>query len=226
VIGGLNYLPPRYRHQVRHCGGPGGPGVVLQLFELHHQCRERLALRAPELGLAGGGIWKDPPGPCRSCLSKAFRTEVFDGVLYVIINISIDVFLWDLAEQSPTPKNTSCCTCLKNRGRTFEICENIDAVKKTWKNHEKQVRALYVKGCEKSPKSGLCKKDKKKHDISWHVFAIYHESAPAVCDSCWSYGAEMLHLFKARGLGPLVIWVLYSNGRVRTEWVIYNINQI
>ena len=103
-----------------------------------------------------------------SVLANSFRTEVFDGVLYVIINIIIDVFLWDLAEQSPTPKNTSCCTCLKNRGRTFEICENIDAVKKTWKNHKKQVRALYVKGCEKSPKSGLCKKDKKSmtyHDM-------------------------------------------------------------
>lgn len=69
VIGGLNYLPPRYQHQVRHCGGPGGPGIVLQLFELHHQCGERLALRAPELGLAGGGIWRDPPGPCRSWLT-------------------------------------------------------------------------------------------------------------------------------------------------------------
>ena len=28
-----------------------------------------------------------------SVLANSFRTEVFDGVLYVIINISIDVFL-------------------------------------------------------------------------------------------------------------------------------------
>ena len=60
-IGGLNDLAARYLQisradaaQVRHCGGPGGPGLVLQFLELHHQRRERLALRAPELGLAGG----------------------------------------------------------------------------------------------------------------------------------------------------------------------------
>ena len=171
MIGGLNYLPPRYRHQVRHCGGPGGPGVVLQLFELHHQCRERLALRAPELGLAGGGIWKDPPGPCRSCLSKAFRTEVFDGVLYVIINISIDVFLWDLAEQSPTPKNTSCCTCLKNRGRTFEICENIDAVKKNVKKPRKTSESPVRERLWKIPKIRSVQKGQKK-SMTYHDMCL------------------------------------------------------
>ena len=44
------------------------------------------------------------------------------------------VFLWDLAEQGPTPKDIPW---LKNRGRTFEICENSDAVRK---GNEKAVK--------------------------------------------------------------------------------------
>lgn len=42
--------------------------------------------------------------------------------------------------------------------------------------------------------------------------------APAVCGCRWSYGAQILHMFKVLALGFLrhsVILVLYSNGRVK-----------
>ena len=68
------------------------------------------------------------------------------GFLYVIM-FEV-VFLWDLAEQGPTPKDIQC---LKNWGRNFEICENSDVdtwhreknVKKPWKASENPVKRLW-----------------------------------------------------------------------------------
>ena len=64
------------------------------------------------------------------------------------------IFLWDLAEQGPTPKDIQC---LKNWGRNFnEICENSDTVKKTvkrpWKASENPVKNLQNPVCAKNAK--------------------------------------------------------------------------
>ena len=78
------------------------------------------------------------------------------GFLYVTIFEVI--FLWDLAEQGPTPKDIQC---LKNWGRNFnEICENSDTVKKPWKGHEKPVKTLWktrkIRFVQKMQKEWCC----------------------------------------------------------------------
>ena len=122
-------------------------------------------------------------------------------------------------EQGPTPKDIQC---LKNLGRNFEFTKIVTL----WKNREKAMKSQWkprekaVKNIEKPSKSGLCKTCKKNgFAILWSIFLI---SAPALYGCCWSYGA--FFFFKVMiFLRPLVIEVLYSNGRVKlvlwTDWV-------
>ena len=100
------------------------------------------------------------------------------------------VFLWDLAEQGPTPKDIQC---LKKLGRNFEFTKIVTpwkkrekAMKSQWKPREKAV---------KNPQNQVCAKKCKKNGfaILWSIFLI---SAPALCDCCWSCGAEILNYFK------------------------------
>ena len=75
------------------------------------------------------------------------------------------VFLWDLAEQGPTPKDIQC---LKKLGRNFEIYENSDTVKKTvkrpWKASENPVKRPW-----KNLKIRFVQKMQLKDRITPHV---------------------------------------------------------